>query len=120
MPRFGSIFNKINEKLEEAKISDLNHELGKWVQGSNSYLGSFKADALTVGSKLKTESRRLWGTGGFSSSASKTSSGIPKSVSLPAFPSAQVKYHLLGKKESRFEFQIIIICLKHVYLKFIK
>ena len=91
MPRFGSIFNKINEKLEEAKISDLNHELGKWVQGSNSYLGNFKSDAFTVGSKLKTESRRLWRTGGgFGSLTSKSSSGIPKSVSLPAFPSDQV------------------------------
>ena len=88
MPRFGSIFNKINEKLEEAKISDLNHELGKWVQGSNSYLGNFKSDAFTVGSKLKTESRRLWRTGG--GFGSKSSSGIPKSVSLPAFPSDQV------------------------------
>ena len=91
MPRFGSIFNKINEKLEEAKISDLNHELGKWVQGSNSYLGNFKSDAFTVGSKLKTESRRFWRTGGgFGSLTSKSSSGIPKSVSLPAFPSDPV------------------------------
>ena len=90
MPRFGSIFSKINEKLEEAKISDLNHELGKWVQGSNSYLGSFKSDAFTVGSKLKTESRRLWRTGGSGLGSSKSSSGIPKSVSLPAFPSDQV------------------------------
>ena len=95
MPRFGSFFNRINEKLEEAKISDLNHELGKWVQGSNAYLGSFKSDAITVGSKLKTESKRLWGTGGFNTSSSKTSSGIPKSVSLPAFPSGLVSvfYH---------------------------
>ena len=100
MPRFGSFFNKINEKLEEAKISDINHELGKWVQGSNSYLGGFKSDALTVGSKLKTESRRLWRAGGFSSSSSKTSSGIPKSVSLPAFPSGQVKYCILKQKIS--------------------
>ena len=89
MPRFGSFFNKINEKLEEAKISDLNHELGKWVQGSNSYLGNFKSDAFTVGSKLKTESKRFWRTGG--GFGSKSSSGIPKSVSLPAFPSDQVK-----------------------------
>lgn len=86
MPRFGSIFNKINEKLEEAKISDLNHELGKWVQGSNAYLGSFKSGAITVGSKLKTESKGIWRTGGFGSSSSKPS-GIPKSLSLPAFPS---------------------------------
>ena len=89
MPRFGSIFNKINEKLEEAKISDLNHELGKWVQGSNAYLGSFKSGAITVGSKLKTESKGIWRTGGFGSSSSKPS-GIPKSLSLPAFPSGPV------------------------------
>ena len=93
MPRFGSFFNKINEKLEEAKISDLNHELGKWVQGSNSYLGNFKSDAFTVGSKLKTESKRFWRTGG--GFGSKSSSGIPKSVSLPAFPSDQVNLSLL-------------------------
>ena len=107
MPRFGSFFNKINEKLEEAKISDLNHELGKWVQGSNSYLGSFKSDAFTVGSKLKNESRRLWRTGGGLGS-SKSSSGIPKSVSLPAFPSDQVSFCLVKmvflKCKSHFTF----------------
>ena len=90
MPRFGSFFNKINEKLEEAKISDLNHELGKWVQGSHVYLGTFKSDALNAGSKLKTESKRLWRTGGFSSTSSKAAAGLPKSVSLPAFPKGQV------------------------------
>ena len=94
MPRFGSFFSKINEKLEEAKISDLNHELGKWVQGSNVYLGSIKSGALNVGSKLKTDSKRLWGTGGFSSTSSKTSAGLPKSVSLPAFPSEQVHIYV--------------------------
>ena len=91
MPRFGSFFNKINEKLEEAKISDLNHELGKLVQGSHVYLGSFKSDALNAGSKFRTESKRLWRTGGFSSSNTKTSSGLPKSVSLPVFPGGKVR-----------------------------
>ena len=76
MPRFGPFFNKIHEKLEEAKISDLNHELGKLAQGSAAYWGSFKADA---GSLFKSGSSKLWSGG-----RHNAPSGLPKSVSLPA------------------------------------
>lgn len=72
MPRFGPLLNKIHEKLEEAKISDLNHELGKLAQGSAAYFGSLKADA---GSLLTT---KLWRP-----TTSRSSTGLSKSVSLP-------------------------------------
>ena len=85
MPRFGSLFSKINEKLEEAKISDLNHELGKWVQGSHALVDNFKADAANVGSILKSESNRIGGR--FFGSGNKAK-GVPKSLSLPSFSSA--------------------------------
>lgn len=91
MPRFGSFLTKINEKLEEAKISDLNHELGKWVQGSHAYLGHFKSDAANVGSRFKAESHRLggriWSKNAAGSSGS-SGGGLPKSLSLPSFSSA--------------------------------
>jgi hypothetical protein len=73
MPRFGPFFNKIHEKLEEAKISDLNHELGKLAQGSAAYWGSFKSDA---GSLFKAGSSKIWSGG-------RPTSGLSKSVSLP-------------------------------------
>ena len=69
MPRFG-LFNKIHEKLEEAKISDLNYELGKFAQGSAAYFGSLKADASLLTNK-------------FWKSNSRQTSGLSKSVSLP-------------------------------------
>ena len=71
MPRFGPLLNKIHEKLEEAKISDLNHELGKLAQGSAAYFGSLKADA---GSLL---THRLWRP------TRPSTTGLSKSVSLP-------------------------------------
>jgi len=37
MSRFAPFLSKIQEKLEEAKISDLNHELGKFAQESANY-----------------------------------------------------------------------------------
>lgn len=43
MSRFAPFLSKIQEKLEEAKISDLNHELGKLAQESANYLGNIKA-----------------------------------------------------------------------------
>jgi hypothetical protein len=71
MPRFGPLLNKIHEKLEEAKISDLNHELGKLAQGSAAYFGSLKADA---GSLL---TNKFWRP------SSRPAGGLSKSVSLP-------------------------------------
>ena len=88
MPRFGSFLTKINEKLEEAKISDLNHELGKWVQGSHAYLDNFKSDAANVGNLIKTESNRIGGRLWSRGNQSGSGGGIPKSLSLPSFSSA--------------------------------
>ena len=96
MPRFGSFFSKLNEKLEEAKISDLNHELGKFVQGSHVYLGNFKSDAFNVGSRLKTHSRKIWRASDTPGAGAKTSSGLPKSISLPAFPASSLKVHCIN------------------------
>jgi hypothetical protein len=75
MPRF-PFFNKIHEKLEEAKISDLNHELGKLAQESAAYWGSFKANS---GSLFKAGSSKLWSGG----RPVAPSAGLSKSVSLP-------------------------------------
>ena len=44
--KFGTLFSKLEQKFEEAKISDLNHELGKWVQGtSTAFVDNFRYDA---------------------------------------------------------------------------
>ena len=41
--KFGTLFSKLEQKFEEAKISDLNHELGKWVQGtSTAFVDNFR------------------------------------------------------------------------------
>ena len=69
--KFGTLFSKLEQKFEEAKISDLNHELGKWVQGtSTAFVDNFRG-----------QSRPKFGQkpGG---------SGLPKSLSLPSFSAA--------------------------------
>lgn len=103
MPRFGSLLSKINEKLEEAKISDLNHELGKWVHGSQTYLGNLRSDAAAVGSIIRSESGRFASSASSSgkrlfrptsaAAASPTAGpgcggSLPKSLSLPSFSAA--------------------------------
>lgn len=76
MPRFAPFLSKIQEKLEEAKISDLNHELGKFAQGSAAYWGNLRTDA---GSYFKTGSTKFWG--GTRNKAPP--GGLSKSISLP-------------------------------------
>jgi len=74
---FGSLFNK----LQEVKLSDLNHELGKAKEsiayGSSSYLQHFKEDATAVGSIIRSESTR------FGDYFGRIKPGLPKSTSLP-------------------------------------
>ena len=67
MPKFGSVFSTLQAKIEEARISDLNYELGKFVQDTKCYLTSFK-------------SQHSFGTA--------VRSSVPKSTSLPVFPEA--------------------------------
>ena len=76
--KFGTLFSKLEQKFEEAKISDLNHELGKWVQGtSTAFVDNFRG-----------QSRPKFGQkpGG---------SGLPKSLSLPSFSAGKI--HKLDK-----------------------
>ena len=69
MPKFGSLLSKLNEKLEEAKISDLNHELGKWVQGkSDAFVREIRGERTSV---LVTNAR---------SSAAAAGGGVSKSL----------------------------------------
>jgi hypothetical protein len=80
MPRLGGVFSALQAKLEEARISDLNYELGKWAQESRAYVSSFRHDGL-----------RPWRR-----SSSATSSSVPKSTSLPAFPSSNNNKSMAG------------------------
>ena len=64
MPKFGNVISSLQAKIEEARISDLNYELGKLVQDTKCYISStFK------------------GSGGV------VRGSVPKSTSLPLFPS---------------------------------
>ena len=68
MPRFSSVFSSLQAKIEEARISDLNYELGRALESTKCYFSStFKAGS-TVSSTVR--------------------SSVPKSTSLPLFPSA--------------------------------
>lgn len=67
MPKFGSVLSSLQAKLEEARVSNLNYELGRFVQDTKCYLSStFKGPGNTIG-------------------------GIPKSTSLPLFPAGYNK-----------------------------
>lgn len=67
MPKFGSVLSSLQAKLEEARVSNLNYELGRFVQDTKCYLSStFKGPGNSL-------------------------SGIPKSTSLPLFPSGYNK-----------------------------
>jgi len=62
MPKFGSVLSSLQAKLEEARVSNLNYELGRFVQDTKCYLSStFKGPGNSL-------------------------AGIPKSTSLPVFP----------------------------------
>lgn len=66
MPKFGSVLSSLQSKIEEARISDLNYELGKFVQDTKCYFSSaFKGNSATL-----------------------RPSSVPKSTSLPLFPAA--------------------------------
>ena len=61
MPKFGSVLSSLQAKLEEARVSNLNYELGRFVQDTKCYFSStFKGNSLS----------------------------IPKSTSLPLFPAS--------------------------------
>ena len=67
MPKFGSVLSSLQAKLEEARVSNLNYELGRFVQDTKCYLSStFKGPGNSL-------------------------SGIPKSTSLPVFPAGYNK-----------------------------
>ncbi len=92
-----SFLGRIQGKLQEARISDVNHELGKvkenLVSESSAYWNSFRSEAASVGSLIRSESTRfsqLWNRGGAQKEGGDQQqqeapfSSIPKSVSLPA------------------------------------
>ena len=61
MPKFGNVLSSLQAKLEEARVSNLNYELGRFVQDTKCYFSStFKGNSLS----------------------------IPKSTSLPLFPAS--------------------------------
>ncbi len=62
MPRFGSVLSSLQTKIEEARISDLNYELGKLVQDTKCYFSSTFRGTSTL------------------------RPNVPKSTSLPIFP----------------------------------
>lgn len=65
MPRFGSVLSSLQSKIEEARISDLNYELGKLVQDTKCYFSTT-----------------------FRSSSNSFRASVPKSTSLPLFPAS--------------------------------
>lgn len=68
MPKFGSVFSTLQAKLEEARISDINYELGKLAQESKAYVTSWKPDSFGFWRRPQPPS------------------SVPKSTSLPVFP----------------------------------
>ncbi len=112
-----SFLGKIQGKLQEARISDVNHELGKvkesLVTESSAYWNSFRSEAASVGSLIRSESTRFSQLLGRQQQqrqhsqeeerdyydddddlcVKKPYSSVPKSVSLPAIaPNANLKY----------------------------
>ena len=87
--------SKLQSKLHQAKISNVNHELGKVKQSffseSSSYLNTLRTDCSTVGKLIRSESTKfsaLWGSGGQQSQVEEdhqVSGRLPSSTSLPAF-----------------------------------
>lgn len=96
MPKFGSVFSTLQAKLEEARISDLNHELGKWAQESKAYVSSFKTDSIGF------RPSSLW---------RRPTSNVPKSTSVPAgltlFPTSRNNScsRFNDKKSDRYQYR---------------
>lgn len=93
-----SMFSKLQEKLHQAKISNVNYQLGKaketLVTGSANYFRSFRPDpqqqhqqssSSNVGSLIRSESTRFGELLGISSPGSGgPPCKVPKSTSLPS------------------------------------
>ncbi len=92
---------RLQGKLQEARISDVNHELGKvkesLVGESSAYWNSLRSEAAAVSSLIRSESTRfsrLWSissrqTGRGGEDLQPAVPGVPKSVSLPSFSPGQ-------------------------------
>ncbi|XP_040570573.1 schwannomin-interacting protein 1 [Lepeophtheirus salmonis] len=80
MPVFEGLVSRLCEKLEEVRISELNHELGK-----------AKENFLSDLSLIRSESVHRIG-GLFFQNQPSLQKHIPKSASLPVFPGEKYKY----------------------------
>ena len=83
MPKFGSVLSSLQAKLEEARVSNLNYELGRFVQDTKCYLSStFKGPGNNI-------------------------AGIPKSTSLPLFPAGYNKRVSDSNKQGKLKYCFI-------------
>eukprot|EP00096_Caligus_rogercresseyi_P012906 TRINITY_DN5572_c0_g1_i3.p1 TRINITY_DN5572_c0_g1~~TRINITY_DN5572_c0_g1_i3.p1 ORF type:complete len:320 (-),score=118.67 TRINITY_DN5572_c0_g1_i3:1653-2612(-) len=87
MPVFEGLVSRLCEKLEEVRISELNHELGK-----------AKDNFLSDLSLIRSESvHRIGGLFFASPPSSVKGEGLPKSASLPVFPGEKYRYRSCKK-----------------------
>lgn len=86
-----AFFNKVQNKLHEARISDVNHELGKvkenFINESSNYLNLIRSESAKFSQLLASGSS--WTR---SAPSSGTSSKLSSSTSLPAISPYQVRY----------------------------
>lgn len=107
---------RLQGKLQEARISDVNHELGKVketiVSETSSYWHNLRSQSANVGSLIRSESTRFSSLFGANEQAEQdfddvsqettaSKKGLPKSVSLPAISQKQVsKYRYKSTVEN--------------------
>ena len=83
-----AFLSKVQSKFQEARISNVNHELGKvkenLVSESSAYLSNLRNDAALVGSLIRSESAKISKLLSAAPPVPEERSGLPKSTSLPA------------------------------------
>ena len=115
-------FSRVQDKLHEARISDVNHELGKVKENlyteSSAYISNFKTDAASVGALIRSESVKFssllggvtsgWRSRPKDDECDEPVRGIPKSTSLPTFGDNKVAGSRKYQYKSSFARQDIL------------